>query len=225
MDGNGRWAKYRGLPRYEGHRRGAAVVKKVLRAAERVGIKYVTLYALSSENLSRPRAEVDFLMDLCEKFLRRHGGNFIKRMVRFRVIGDPSQLSESLRTTIWQLERDTAEFDRFNVTVALNYGARGEIVHAIKALFHGADADIGALTWDVLRKYLYTSNLPDPDFIIRTSGEQRLSNFLLLQAAYAEFFFTKTLWPDFGEVKFLEAVDDYRHREKRIGNIDGKACI
>jgi undecaprenyl diphosphate synthase len=141
------------------------------------------------------------------------------------MIGDPARLPPSLQTMIEKLEGDTAIFDRFNVTVALNYGARDEIVRAVRNLFSDGCADVDCLTWDVLRRYLYTSELPDPDLVIRTSGERRLSNFLLLQSAYSEFFFTKTLWPDFGEREFLAAIDDYRHREKRMGGINDKANI
>jgi undecaprenyl diphosphate synthase len=224
MDGNGRWAAARGLSRSEGHRRGASSVRKVLRAAEREGVKYVTLYALSSENFFRPRDEIDFLMNLCERFLKKFGKKFFERRTRFRMIGDPSPLPDSLQHTIGKLESDTASFDQFNVTVALNYSARSEIVRAVKNLFRdgGAVDDLG---WDVLRTYLYTAELPDPDLIIRTSGEQRLSNFLLLQSAYAEFFFTKTFWPDFGEKEFLVAIEDYKHREKRMGRVNGKKSV
>jgi undecaprenyl diphosphate synthase len=217
MDGNGRWAAARGLTRNEGHRRGAATVKKILRAAKKIGIKYVTLYALSSENLLRPRSEVEFLLVLCEKFFKRYGKKFVDERVRVRTIGDLSPFPASLRAAIGKVEADTSAFDDFNLTVALNYGARSEIIHAIRNLLHDKAVDADTLSWEIFSQYLHTHDLPDPDLIIRTSGEQRLSNFLLLQAAYAELYFTTTHWPDFEEQDFLAAIEDYGHRERRMG--------
>ncbi|MDR1413958.1 MAG: di-trans,poly-cis-decaprenylcistransferase [Puniceicoccales bacterium] len=229
MDGNGRWATTRGLQRTEGHRRGAMSLKRVLRTAEKIGIRYVTLYAFSTENFSRPEPEVNFLMNLFEKFARKYGRNFTKNEVRFRAIGDLSKLPNSLQIVIKQLIKDTESFHKFNLTIALNYGARNEIVLAVKNLcgdiFSGDGTSLQHINWDFLRRYLYTADLPDPDLIIRTSGEQRLSNFLLLQAAYAELYFAKTFWPDFGEKEFLLAIEDYQHRRRRIGNIDEKTNI
>jgi undecaprenyl diphosphate synthase len=225
MDGNGRWARARGLPRSEGHRRGAMVVGDILRVARDIGIGYVTLYAFSTENFSRPAAEVTFLMGLFEKFLRKHRGAFVKNSVRFRAIGDLEKLPKSLRTTVEKLVETTAACGAFNVTVALNYGARGEIVQAVKAIVADGRISADCLCWDVVRQHLDTADLPDPDLIIRTSGEQRLSNFLLLQSAYAELYFTKTHWPDFDGKCFLAAIDDYKHRKRRMGNVDDKASI
>ena len=225
MDGNGRWAAARRLPRSAGHRRGAASIGKILRAAEKIGIKYVTLYAFSSENFSRPRAEVDFLMDLFEKFLKKNGEKFAANEIRFRMIGDPSRLPDSLQGEIKRLAEGTEKFTRFNLTIALNYGSRDEVVRAIGRLCADGVAHIDRLHWDGFKKYLDSSDLPDPDLIIRTSGEQRLSNFLMLQGAYAELYFTKTFWPDFGEKEFLDAVADYRQRERKIGNVNGQTNI
>ncbi|MDR1401524.1 MAG: di-trans,poly-cis-decaprenylcistransferase [Puniceicoccales bacterium] len=222
MDGNGRWAALHGLTRSEGHRRGAMSVRKVLRTAEKIGITHVTLYAFSSENFSRPKAEVNFLMNLFEKYAKKYARIFSENKIRFRAIGDLSKLPNSLRIVVEKLAKHTEAFDNFNVTIALNYGARSEIVMAIKNLCDGKEIDTRRTSWDMLQKYLYTANLPDPDLIIRTSGEQRLSNFLLLQAAYAELYFTKTFWPDFGEKEFLTAIEDYQHRKRRMGNTDEK---
>ncbi|MDR1457499.1 MAG: di-trans,poly-cis-decaprenylcistransferase [Puniceicoccales bacterium] len=224
MDGNGRWAQVRGLPRHEGHRRGAAVVKKILRVAEKNGIKYVTLFALSSENfLRRSEFEVNFLMNLCEKFLKKYSKTLCEKEVRFRAIGNLSRLPINLQLAIEKLTRSTAHFDRFHLTIALNYGARNEVIRAIGNLLQNKNVDVENLTWKGFEQYLYTKDLPDPDLIIRTSGEQRLSNFLLLQSAYAELYFTKTHWPDFNEKEFLLAIEDYGTRERRMGKTNDKA--
>ncbi|MDR1173618.1 MAG: di-trans,poly-cis-decaprenylcistransferase [Puniceicoccales bacterium] len=222
MDGNGRWAQAHGLPRHEGHRRGASVIKKVLRVAEKSGIKYVTFFAFSSENFSRPESEVNFLMNLFEKFLKKYGKTLCEKEVRFRAIGNLSQLSLNLQLAIEKLAQSTAHFDKFHLTVALNYGARSEVIQAIGNLLKNKDVDVENLTWEDFEQYLYTKDLPDPDLIIRTSGEQRLSNFLLLQLAYAELYFTKTYWPDFNEEEFLLAIEDYGARERRMGKINDK---
>jgi undecaprenyl diphosphate synthase len=222
MDGNGRWAQAHGLPRHEGHRRGASVVKKILRASEKIGIKYVTFFAFSSENFSRPKSEVTFLMNLCEKFFKKYRKTICEKEIRFRAIGNLSQLPLTLQLAIEELTSSTVCFDRFHITVALNYGSRNEVVHAMESLLNDKDVNIRDLTWKNFEQYLYTKDLPDPDLIIRTSGEQRLSNFLLLQSAYAELYFTKTYWPDFGEKEFLLAIEDYGARERRMGKINDK---
>lgn len=222
MDGNGRWAQARGLPRHEGHRRGAAVVKKILRVVEKNGIKYATFFAFSSENFSRPESEINFLMNLFEKFLKKYNKTFCEKEVRFRAIGDLSQLPINLQLAIEKLIQNTACFDKFHLTIALNYGARSEVIYAMRNLLKNKNVDVDNLTWEDFEQYLYTKDLPDPDLIIRTSGEQRLSNFLLLQSAYAELYFTKTYWPDFDEKEFLLAIEDYGIRERRMGKINDK---
>jgi undecaprenyl diphosphate synthase len=161
--------------------------------------------------------EVNFLMKLFEKSLRKYGKKFVKNGVRFRVIGDMSKLPALLQTTICEFSNDTKNFSRFNVTIAINYGARDEIVQAVRNICRDKNIDPDEIDWGFLQKYLYTADLPDPDLIIRTSGELRLSNFLLLQGAYSELFFTKTLWPDFWEREFREAIENYQHRERRMG--------
>ncbi|MDR2432573.1 MAG: di-trans,poly-cis-decaprenylcistransferase [Puniceicoccales bacterium] len=222
MDGNGRWAQVRGLPRHEGHRRGAAVVKKILRIAEKNGIKYATFFAFSSENFSRPESEVSFLMNLFERFLKKYSKTLWEKEVRFRAIGNLSQLPINLQFAIEKLIQSTTCFDKFHLTIALNYGARSEVIHAIGNLLKNENVSVENLTWEDFKQYLYTKDLPDPDLIIRTSGEQRLSNFLLLQSAYAELYFTKTYWPDFNEKEFLLAIEDYGTRERRMGKINDK---
>ncbi|MDR0742652.1 MAG: di-trans,poly-cis-decaprenylcistransferase [Puniceicoccales bacterium] len=222
MDGNGRWAQAHGLPRHDGHRRGASVIKKILRIAEKNGIKYATFFAFSSENFLRPESEVKFLMDLFEKFLQKYRKTLCEKEIRFRAIGNLSQLPISLQLAIEKLTQSTAHFDRFHLTIALNYGARSEVIEAMRNLLKNKDANAENLTWEDFEQYLYTKDLPDPDLIIRTSGEQRLSNFLLLQSAYAELYFTKTHWPDFNEEEFLLAIEDYGTRERRMGKINDK---
>ncbi|MDR2778687.1 MAG: di-trans,poly-cis-decaprenylcistransferase [Puniceicoccales bacterium] len=222
MDGNGRWAQAHGLPRYEGHRKGASVLKKVLRIAEKNGIKYVTFFAFSSENFSRPKPEVDFLMNLFERFLKKYHKILCEKKIRFRAIGNLLQLPINLQFAIEELTQNTAHFDSFHITIALNYGARNEVIQAIGNLLEDKDIKVKKLTWEGFEQYLYTKDLPDPDLIIRTSGEQRLSNFLLLQSAYAELYFTKTYWPDFNEKELLSAIKDYGARERRMGKINDK---
>ncbi|MDR1333915.1 MAG: di-trans,poly-cis-decaprenylcistransferase, partial [Holosporaceae bacterium] len=156
MDGNGRWAKAHGLPRHEGHRRGASSIRKVLRVAEKIGIKYMTFYAFSSENFSRPKPEVDFLMHLFEKFLKKYSKSICEREIRFRAIGDLSRFPSKLQFEIEKLTKSTETFDKFNITMALNYGSRNEIVQATKNLFNEKSTDVDNLQWDDLEKYLYT---------------------------------------------------------------------
>ncbi|MEM8868566.1 MAG: isoprenyl transferase [Verrucomicrobiota bacterium] len=220
MDGNGRWAKQRGLPRVEGHRRGAESVKKAIRAAQKHNISYLTLYAFSVENWNRPKQEIDALMDLLERFLKDQLPELIKRKVRLRVVGRYQELPERIQKRLSETEAATAEFTECTLGLALNYGSRTEVVDAAKAIAKDAQSGIldpETLDYDAVRPYLYTGGMPDPDLIIRTSGELRLSNFLLLQSAYAEIYFSKVLWPDFNESTFAEALNDYNARERRYG--------
>ena len=222
MDGNGRWAQAKGWPRVRGHRHGVTAVKKVLRAAPNFGVKYVTLYAFSTENFSRPKSEVDFLIKLFERALKKSQKSFIQNKIRFRAIGDLSKFPQSLQLATETLTSNTAQFEDFNVTVAINYGARDEMVRAAKLLLNEPCNQINELSWDTIQKKLYTADLPDPDLVIRTSGEQRLSNFLLLQSAYAELYFTNVMWPDFNEEELAKAIENYNMRERRMGNIYAK---
>ncbi len=221
MDGNGRWAKRRGLPRIEGHRRGVESVRRVVDAARALGVRYLTLYAFSVENWRRPEDEVGGLMDLLETFLRREKAELMKNRVRLRTIGRTDALPARARAALEEVMAATADFTEHTLVLALNYGARTETLDAARAfaaaVASGAARLEDADTWEGFARHLYTADLPDPDLVIRTSGESRLSNFLLLQAAYAEFVFTPVAWPDFGRPEFEAAVDDYRRRERRYG--------
>ncbi len=220
MDGNGRWAKQHNLPRIEGHRRGAEAVKRTLKAAQETGVKNLTLYAFSVENWNRPKDEVDALMELLEKFLRDQMSELVKRKIRLRVIGRYRELPERIQSLLHRTEEATHEFTENTLGLALNYGSRTEVVDAVKAAAQAAQAgviDLNDLDYDTFRNFLYTRDMPDPDLVIRTSGESRLSNFLLLQSAYAEIYLSKVLWPDFDKAEFQNALDEYASRERRYG--------
>ena len=218
MDGNGRWAKQRQLARTEGHKEGVKRIFDVTkRAFERWGIPYITLYAFSTENWSRPKYEVDVIFRLLRGWLKRKKSTLIENKVRFRTIGDLSKLPKAVQEVLNETICETANFTEHALTVALNYGAREEIIHAVRSL---SSSEIHNLTWETLSKHLYTADMPDPDLIVRTSGEQRLSNFLLLQAAYGELYFTSTYWPDFGADALDEAIENYLQRTRRFGNLE-----
>ena len=220
MDGNGRWARERGLPRIEGHRRGAKSVRRVLDAVQNTDVEIVTLYAFSVENWNRPKNEIKALMKLLDYFLKDQLSELLKGRIRFRVVGRYTELPQYIQDHLRKVEAATAHFDENTLALALNYGARTEVVDTVKAIAKAAkrgDVEIDDLDYDQFSRYLYTSDLPDPDLVIRTSGEHRLSNFLLLQAAYAEIYFTPVLWPDFGEEDFYSALTDYAARERRYG--------
>lgn len=220
MDGNGRWAKQRGLPRIEGHRRGVETVRTVIEAAKSMGVRYLTLYAFSVENWKRPAAEVGALMGLLEYFLKRETAALVRDKVRLRTIGRTPELPEPVRRQLDAAVAATAQFTDFTLVLALNYGSRTEVLDAAQA--YAAALAAGTIkpsdtSWETFASYLYTADLPDPDLVIRTSGEFRVSNFLLLQAAYAEFVFTPVLWPDFGSADLATAVEAYGKRERRFG--------
>jgi undecaprenyl diphosphate synthase len=220
MDGNGRWAKRRGLPRIEGHRRGVESIRHLLKAVERHRTEYVTLYAFSVENWERPKDEVDALMNLLTVSIRNYRADLIKRRIRLQTIGDLSALPERVREAVNEVSAATAHFDERHLIMALNYGARQELVRACRSLVREAREEVISdrdIDWPQIASRLDTARWPDPDLVIRTSGEQRISNFLLLQSAYAEFFFTATTWPEFRERDFDEAIDAYRSRERRFG--------
>jgi undecaprenyl diphosphate synthase len=220
MDGNGRWAQARGLPRIAGHRRGADAVRRTLTAAGELGIPYLTLFGFSSENWKRPLAEVDDLMGLLRHYLRGEIAELHRNGVRLRVIGDRARLAPDIVTLIANAETLTRDNPGVNLTIALSYGGRAEIIAAMRALATKAVAgEICPETIDeaMIAGHLFTADIPDPDLLIRTSGEQRISNFLLWQCAYAELVFTKTLWPDFGRDDLERAIADYGGRERRYG--------
>jgi undecaprenyl diphosphate synthase len=220
MDGNGRWAKQRGLPRIEGHRRGVETVRTTTFAARDLGVKMLTLYAFSVENWKRPQDEVGALMGLLEYYLKKELETFVRDRVRLRTIGRteelPAGVQKVLRTTI----EATKHFTDYTLVLALNYGARTEIVDAARSYAAAVAAGKEKLndgSWATFSRYLYTADMPEPDLVIRTSGETRISNFLLMQAAYAEFVFTPTLWPDFTKEHLAAAIADYNRRERRFG--------
>lgn len=220
MDGNGRWAKARGLPRVAGHRAGAKSVRRCIEAAIGHGVEWLTLFAFSSENWRRPEGEVMELTGLLRQYLRSEVADLTKNGVRFRVIGDRERFSPDLRAELEAAESKTAAGTRLNLTLALSYGARSEIVAAARAMAeaaqHGA-IDLAGLDEDGFARFLFTAAMPDPDLLIRTSGECRLSNFLLWQCAYAELVFMDVLWPDFDAAHFAQALADFSRRERRYG--------
>lgn len=218
MDGNGRWAELRGLPRIEGHRRGAERSKEIIDAALETGIKCLTLYAFSSENWQRPQTEVSTLMKILEFYLKKEVFSLIKKDIVFRAIGEIWRLPENIQTLIKDLEKNTASNNGMTLVAALSYSSRNEIIRAINRIISSGISPEN-LTEDVFSSYLDTSGLPHPDFIIRTSGERRLSNFLLWQGAYAELYFTETLWPDFDREEFMIAIQDFQNRERRFGKV------
>lgn len=224
MDGNGRWAKSRGLPRIAGHQRGAEAARRVVRACRQLGVDYLTLYAFSSENWKRPADEVQDLMALLTMYLRRELNELVSNGVRLRVIGDRAGLTAEIRDLIETAEASTVANARLNLTMALNYGARNEIVDATRKIAEAVRAgrlEPGQIDEHLFSGYLETEGLPDPDLIIRTSGECRLSNFLLWQSAYSELVFTPVLWPDFGEQDLEAAIGDFHKRDRRYGGTRG----
>lgn len=222
LDGNGRWAKAKGLPRTAGHTAGAKNVEVVCEEAYNMGIEYLTLYAFSTENWNRSKEEVTALMNLLNQYLKNCLKTAKKNNMRIRVIGDISRLDPSMQEKICLLEKESASYTGLNLTIAINYGSRDEIVRGIKRMYqdveeHKLDAD--AISEDTVSKYLDTADLPDTDLMIRTSGEQRLSNYLLWQLAYAEFYFTPVAWPDFHGEELRKAVEAYENRDRRYGKV------
>jgi undecaprenyl diphosphate synthase len=220
MDGNGRWAKKRGLPRIEGHRRGVETVRSIIDAAKELGIRYLTLYAFSVENWKRPQEEVGALMGLLEYFLKRETASLVKNQVRLLTIGRTHELPVVVRRQLEAAIAATAHFTEHTLVLALNYGSRTEVVDAARtyaAALASGEISPDDHSWESFASHLYTADLPDLDLIIRTSGEYRVSNFLLLQAAYSEFVFTPVAWPDFTKADLVAAVEAYGKRERRFG--------
>ena len=224
MDGNGRWAELRGLPRIAGHAEGIKSVREIITLCGELGIGALTIYAFSQENWKRPPAEINALMALLEQYLQSEMDALIEKGARFRAIGQIDWLPSSAREWVRRVERETAHLDRLLLNVALSYGGRSEIVDAVRRL--AQDCKDGKLQPDeideaVMEGYLFTHGLPDPDLLIRTSGEARISNFLLWQLAYTEMYFTPTLWPDFRRREGLLALLEYQKRERRFGRVPG----
>ena len=224
MDGNGRWAHKHGLPRGEGHRRGVEALRRAVRFAVRRGIRYLTLFSFSSENWSRPNDEIEGLFNLVRIFIRGDLAELNRNGVKIRVIGEREPLPADIRVLIEETERVTAGNRGLNLIVAFNYGARDEIVRAARALAERAvrgEIDPAGINHAAFEQALDTVGIPDPDLIVRTSGEQRISNFLLWQAAYAELVFSDVLWPDFGDADFEASLAEYASRERRYGGVVG----
>ena len=220
MDGNGRWAKARGKERVAGHMEGANSVRAVVEAAAEAGVKYLSLYAFSEENWGRPAAEVDTLMSLMMKSIREECDAFVKNDIRFVVLGNRARLSAKLNDAIDGMMEKTAHGDRLTVVVFLSYSGKWDILQAVAR----ASAELGpekmaAIDEETFSKYLVTAGIPDPDLLIRTSGEQRISNYLLWQSAYTEFLFTDVLWPDFRKDEFKAALKEYAGRDRRYGKV------
>ena len=222
MDGNGRWAKKRALHRVAGHHEGMKVVRKITRLANELGIKTLTLYAFSTENWKRPKMEVDFLMKLPEEFLGTFLPELIEENVQVRMIGDKDMLPLHTKNAIDKAMAETKDNTGLILNFALNYGSRAEIIEGIKLVLKDCNSGIinaNELNEEIFAKYLMTKELSDPDLLIRTSGEIRLSNFMLWQLAYTEFWFTDVLWPDFGAEHFIEAIEVYQNRQRRFGGV------
>ncbi|MFV0297271.1 MAG: isoprenyl transferase [Hyphomicrobiaceae bacterium] len=222
MDGNGRWAKQRGFPRAEGHRRGVEAVRRTVDAAPGLGIKVLTLFSFSSENWNRPATEVDDLMGLIKRFIRTDLKRLHANNVRVRVIGGTDRVESGLVEMIREAETLTAANTALDLVIAFNYGARAEITHAVRQIaqqVHDGVLDVAAIDEETVSNALYTSGIPDPELLLRTSGEVRLSNFLLWQCAYTEFVFVNVFWPEFDRAQLEDAINIYRRRQRRFGGL------
>ena len=226
MDGNGRWAKKRLLNRINGHEKGSETVRAVVRTCREIGIPYLTLYAFSTENWQRPKTEVEALMTLLKNFLLSEQKELLENNIRLRVIGQverlPAKVQQALRETMTATENNTA----MTLILALSYGGRAEIIRMVQEValrVKREEVDPQAITAELIAEHLYTRDIPDPDLLIRTSGEMRISNFLLWQIAYSEIFVTPTLWPDFSREELLEILKDYQSRERRFGRVDSQS--
>lgn len=218
MDGNGRWAKKRGLPRTAGHAAGAETFRRIATYCKEIGVRYLTVYAFSTENWKRPPEEVEAIMKLLKKFLTEALRDMEKNRVKVKFLGDLVPLSEELKTLISETEKISEKYDGVQVNLCVNYGGRDEIIRGVRALLE--DRENGAaVTEESFSRYLYTDGIPDPDLIIRPSGEYRLSNFLMWQSAYSELYFTDVLWPDFDKNEMNRAICEYQRRDRRYGGI------
>ena len=222
MDGNGRWAKLKGLPRIQGHREGVKRVNEIVEASIEKKLKALTFYTFSMENWQRPKVEVNALMRLLSSYLKSEMKRLVDKNVVFRAIGDLKKLPDGVQKLIRDFEKSSKNNTGLLLTSALSYSGREEIVNAVKNMLNNKVRP-EKVDEKMLESYLYTAGIPDPDLIIRTSGEMRLSNFLLWQSAYAEFYFTNTLWPDFGREEFISAIKEYQGRERRFGGLTDKS--
>ncbi len=227
MDGNGRWASRRGLPRSAGHKAGVDALRRAVKAAADFGIEYLTIYSFSSENWSRPAAEVSFLLDLLRRFIRQDVAELHRSGVKIKIIGSRGDLEPSIVALLDDAERLTRENSKLNLVVAFNYGSRQEIgraVSAIAAKIKSGEIAAADISPELISQNLDTNGIPDPDLLIRTGGEQRVSNFLLWQCAYTEFVFVEEFWPDFSKEIFARALDEYGHRDRRFGGIEAQTA-
>lgn len=221
MDGNGRWAKKRGLSRSVGHSVGSQTLKKIVEACYDLGVKYLTVFAFSTENWSRPKEEVDGLLKLLLEYLRNAEKELKGKNVRIRVIGDRKRLPEEIQTEIERVEKNTSLISGLDFIIALNYGGRQEIVEAVSCLVQEAkEGTISEINEDAISQRLFTHEIPDPDLLIRTSGEMRISNFLIWQCSYSEFYFCDVLWPDFSKENLEQAILSYQSRQRRFGGVE-----
>jgi undecaprenyl diphosphate synthase len=222
MDGNGRWAKKRLLNRVKGHEKGSETVRTVVRSCREIGIRYLTLYAFSTENWQRPRKEISALMKLLERFLESERNELVENNIRLRVIGQTERLPSEVRTALEKTKAATEDNTGMDLILALSYGARAEIVAMVQTLAGKSKRGMiepESITAEMVADHLYTRDIPDPDLLIRTSGEMRISNFLLWQIAYSEIFVTPTLWPDFSRDELLQILKDFQQRERRFGAV------
>lgn len=225
MDGNGRWAAQRGLPRFEGHRKGIEAIRRAVRTATDLGIRYLTVYSFSAENWRRPEEEVSFLMGLLKRFVRHDLAELHTNNVQVRIIGEREGLASDIRLLLDEAEQLTHDNTGLTLAIAFNYGGRQEIASAVRALAQKVKEgtlDPSAIDMDMIGNALGTRGIPDPDLVIRTSGEQRVSNFLTWQTAYSEFVFLPVFWPDFDETAFKAAIDEYYRRDRRFGGLSAK---
>ncbi|MFN3406483.1 MAG: isoprenyl transferase [Caldimicrobium sp.] len=222
MDGNGRWAKKQGYPRIYGHKKGAEIAKKIIIKARELNIPYLTLFAFSKENWQRPSSEVAALLALLAEYLEVELPTMVENEIRLKVIGDREDFPEELQKKIEEVEEKTSPFQKMTLVLALSYSGRAEILRAVKKLaekVRNRELDPKDITENLFKQFFYFPELPDPDLLIRTSGELRISNFFLFQSAYTELYFTDLLWPEFTEEEFLKALEDYQKRERRFGKI------
>lgn len=222
MDGNGRWAEIRGLPRIEGHRRGAERAKEIAEISLELGVKCLTMYAFSTENWQRPQREVSMLMKILELYLKNELSDLIDKGIVFRTIGETWRLPENIQSLIKEAEEKTVSNKGMTLVAALSYSSRNEIVRAVKRIMNSGIKQ-EEISENLLNSHLDTTDLMPPDLIIRTSGERRLSNFLLWQSAYSELYFTDTLWPDFDKEEFMLAIQDFQGRERRFGSLPARS--
>ena len=219
MDGNGRWAKKRVLNRVSGHKKGADTVREITEAAREINLSYLTLYAFSTENWSRPEKEVNAIMSLLKDFLENEEENLNKNDIKLNVIGDVSKLPDFVQDSLSRVLKSTSKNKSMILSLALNYGGRDEIIRMVKTIFADDSLKLQDIDEELISSKLDTKKIPDPDILIRTSGEKRISNFLLWQMAYTEFFFIKTLWPDFNKKEFLDIVEQFKQRNRTFGTI------